>query len=205
MKAEMVEYGIEVRLNTPGTVENIKALNPYGVVAACGGLQIVPKIPGYDGDNVYYIDDVLLKKVQFEGKNIAVIGGGHVGLEVAHFLCENNKVTVVEMQKEVGVTIYRTAKFKLLSLLAENGVEILTEHSITGVSKDSITMRKMDTGETVTRPAEIVVMALGNHPDNAYEESLKAAFDKIVFVGDAKKGGTMADATLSAYENCWFF
>ena len=23
--------------------------------------------------------------------------------------------------------------------------------------------------------------------------------------GDANKGGTMADATLSAYENCWFF
>ena len=28
---------------------------------------------------------------------------------------------------------------------------------------------------------------------------------KVVFVGDANKGGTMADATLSAYENCWFF
>ncbi len=205
MKAEMAEYGIEVRLNTPGTVENIKALNPYGVVVACGGQQIVPKIPGKDGNNVYYIEDVLLKKVQFKDKNIAVIGGGHVGLEVAHFLCENNKVTVVEMQKEVGVTIYRTAKFKLLSLLEESGVEILTEHAIAGVSKDSITMKKMDTGETVTRPAEIVVMALGNRPDQAYEESLKAAFNKIVFVGDANKGGTMADATRSAYEACWFF
>lgn len=205
MKAEMKEYGIEVRLNTPGTVEAIKVLNPYGVVVACGGQQIVPKIPGVDSDNVYYIEEVLTGKVQFQNKNIAVIGGGHVGLEVAHFLCDNNKVTVVEMQKEVGVTIYRTAKFKLLSLLEESGVEILTEHAIAGVSKDSITMKKMDTGETVTRPADIVIMALGNHPDTAYEESLKAAFDKIVFIGDAHKGGTMADATLSAYENCWFF
>lgn len=205
MKAEMKEYGIEVRLNTPGTVETIKALKPYGVVVACGGQQIVPKIPGVDSDNVYYIEEVLTGKVQFQNKNIAVIGGGHVGLEVAHFLCDNNKVTVVEMQKEVGVTIYRTAKFKLLSLLEESGVEILTEHAIAGVSKNSITMNKMDTGETVTRPADIVIMALGNRPDTAYEESLKAAFDKIVFIGDAHKGGTMADATLSAYENCWFF
>ena len=37
------------------------------------------------------------------------------------------------------------------------------------------------------------------------EQQLKDAFDKVVFVGDANKGGTMADATLSAYENCWFF
>ena len=36
-------------------------------------------------------------------------------------------------------------------------------------------------------------------------EDLDKIKDKVVFVGDANKGGTMADATLSAYENCWFF
>ena len=213
MKAEMVEYGIDVRLNSEASVDAIKALDPYGVVVACGGNQIVPKIPGVTSDNVYYIEDVLLGRVKFEGKNIAVIGGGHVGLEVAHFLCDKNKVTVVEMQKEVGLTIYRTARFKLLSLLAESGVEVLTEHAIAGVSDGSVELKKMDTGEIVTRPADIVVMALVFglalfgliYPDKCYEQELKDAFDKIVFVGDAKKSGTMADATLSAYENCWFF
>ena len=66
-------------------------------------------------------------------------------------------------------------------------------------------LKKTDTGEVVTRPADIVIMALGNRPDKSYEQQLKDAFDKVVFVGDANKGGTMADATLSAYENCWFF
>lgn len=205
MKAEMKEYHIEVRLNTPATVETLRALDPYGVVVACGGDQIVPNIPGADRSNVYYIEDVLLRRVSFEGKNIAVIGGGHVGLEVAHFLCDSNKVTVVEMQKEVGVTIYRTARYKLLSLLAESGVEVLTEHAIAGVTDGAVELKKTDTGEIVTRPADIVIMALGNHPDKSYEQQLKDAFDKVVFVGDANKGGTMADATLSAYENCWFF
>lgn len=205
MKAEMKEYGIEVRLNSAGMIQEIKALNPYGVIVACGGKQIVPKIPGVDRDNVYYIDDVLLGKVSFEGKSIAVIGGGHVGLEVAHFLCANNKVTVVEMMKEVGVTIYRTAKYKLLSLLGEQGVEILTEHAIAGVGDGEISIKKMDTGEIVTRPADIVVMALGNRPDTSFEKDLEENFDKIVFLGDAIKGGTMADATLSAYQSCWYF
>ena len=205
MKAEMKEYHIEVRLNTPATVETLRTLDPYGVVVACGGEQIVPNVPGADRSNVYYIEDVLMGRVSFEGKNIAVIGGGHVGLEVAHFLCDKNKVTVVEMQKEVGVTIYRTARYKLLSLLQESGVEILTEHAIAGVTDGAVELKKTDTGEIVTRPADIVVMALGNRPDKSYEQQLKDAFDKVVFVGDAHKGGTMADATLSAYENCWFF
>ena len=78
--AEMKEYGIEVHLNTPGTVARIQTLEPYCVVVACGGNQIIPGVPGADRDNVYYIEDVLLGKVQFAGKKIAVIGGGHVGL-----------------------------------------------------------------------------------------------------------------------------
>ena len=203
--AEMQEYGIEVHLNTPGTVARIQTLEPYCVVVACGGNQIIPGVPGADRDNVYYIEDVLLGKVRFAGKKIAVIGGGHVGLEVAHYLCADNQVTVVEMQKEVGVTIYRTARYKLLSLLAESGVEVLTEHAIAGVTDGAVELKKTDTGEVVTRPADIVIMALGNRPDKSYEQQLKDAFDKVVFVGDANKGGTMADATLSAYENCWFF
>ena len=202
--AEMEEYGIEVRLNTAATVDNVRALEPYCVVVACGGEQIVPQIPGIDGENVYYIDDVLLGKVKFSGKKIAVIGGGHVGLEAAHFLCADNRVTVVEMQKEVGTSIYRTARFKLLALLEESGVELLTEHAIAGVEDGQAVLKKMDIGETVHLPAEIVVMALGNRPDRTYEDELRAAFEHVVIIGDAAKAGTIADATRTAYESCFY-
>ena len=52
--------------------------------------------------------------------------------------------------------------------------------------------------------ADIVVMALGNRPDKAYEDKLAAAFDKVIIVGDATKAGTMADATKAAYEKCFY-
>lgn len=202
--AEMKEYGIEVHLNTPGTVARIQTLEPYCVVVACGGNQIIPGVPGADRDNVYYIEDVLLGKVQFAGKKIAVIGGGHVGLEVAHYLCADNQVTVVEMQKEVGTSIYRTAKYKLLSLLQENGVEILTQHALAGVGEGTVELKQLPGGETVSVDADIVIMALGNRPDKAYEDKLAAAFDKVIVVGDATKAGTMADATKAAYEKCFY-
>lgn len=202
--AEMKEYGIEVRLNTAATVDNVKALDPYCVIVACGGNQIVPKIPGVDRENVYYIEDVLQSKVTFKDKKITVVGGGHVGLEVAHFLCADNRVTVVEMQKEVGTSIYRTAKYKLLALLEESGVEILTEHAIAGVEDGQAVLKKTDTGETVRIPAEIVIMALGNRPDREYEEDFLSAFEKVVVIGDATKAGTMADATKAAYEKCFY-
>lgn len=202
--AEMKEYGIEVHLNTPATAARLKALDPYCVIVACGGEQIVPKIPGADSENVYYIEDVLLGRVKFEGRRVAVIGGGHVGLEVAHYLCADNKVTVVEMQKEVGASIYRTAKYKLLALLGEAGVEILTQHAIAGVKPGSAVLRKMDTGEEVEIAADVVVMALGNRPDTAYIDSVASVCEKTVVIGDAVSAGTMADATRAAYEKCFY-
>lgn len=202
--AEMKEYGVEVRLNTHATVARIRALDPYCVVIACGGNQIVPRIPGADNNNVYYIEDVLLGRIRFKGKKIAVIGGGHVGLEVAHFLCAENQVTVVEMQKEVGSSIYRTAKYKLLSLLEEAGVKILTEHAIAGVTDSTAVLRRMDTGEDVEIAADAVVMALGNRPDMHYIEKIAEAFEKTVVIGDATSAGTMADATRAAYERCFY-
>ena len=202
--AEMKEYGIEVHLNTPATASRLKALDPYCVVIACGGEQIVPKIPGADSENVYYIEDVLLGRVKFEGKRVAVIGGGHVGLEVAHYLCADNKVTVVEMQKEVGASIYRTAKYKLLALLCEAGVEILTQHAIAGVKEGAAVLKKMDTGEEVEIAADVVVMALGNRPDTAYIDSVASVCEKTVVIGDAVSAGTMADATRAAYEKCFY-
>jgi NADH dehydrogenase FAD-containing subunit len=108
------------------------------------------------------------------------------------------------MQKEVGTSIYRTARFKLLALLEESGVELLTEHAIAGVKDGQAVLKKMDTGETVHLPAEVVVMALGNRPDRKYEDELRAAFERVVIIGDAAKAGTIADATRTAYESCFY-
>ena len=152
-----------------------------------------------------FVPEKVIPKVDGEfSEKIAVIGGGHVGLEVAHYLCADNQVTVVEMQKEVGTSIYRTAKYKLLSLLQENGVEILTQHALAGVGEGTVELKQLPGGETVSVDADIVIMALGNRPDKAYEDKLAAAFDKVIVVGDATKAGTMADATKAAYEKCFY-
>lgn len=93
---------------------------------------------------------------------------------------------------------------KLLSLLQENGVEILTQHALAGIGEGTVALKQLPGGETVSVDADIVVMALGNRPDKAYEDKLAAAFDKVIVVGDATKAGTMADATKAAYEKCFY-
>jgi len=204
-KAEMREYGVEVRLNTTATVEEIKKLDPCGVIVACGGKQIVPNVPGRDKPNVYGIEEVLTGQVTFSGKEIAVIGGGISGLETAHYLCGDNKVAVVETQDIAGSAMYHTARNTLLGLLADDGVEILTGHAIASVEDGAITMTKMADATKITRSADVVIWALGCRPDNTFNTQILDAFDHVSIIGDADAPGTILDATRTAYDMAFAF
>lgn len=80
LTAEMKEVGVAVHMNTSADVKMVKKLEPYAVVVANGGTEIVPKVAGGGGKCPHH-GGSLLKKVTFSGKRVAVIGGGMVGLE----------------------------------------------------------------------------------------------------------------------------
>ena len=204
-KAELEAYGVEVRLNTPATVEAVRALDPYGVIVACGGTPIRPKVPGLDGETVYTAEDVLSGKVSLSGKRIAVIGGGVTGLETAEVLGASNEVSVVEMTGAVGTALYPSVKGMLLKALAAENVQILTDRTLTGVEPGKIHM--IETTSAFARELEVdaVVLALGVRSGMALVEEFEAAFDKVTAVGDAHKPGIIADALREANDKAFVF
>lgn len=206
LEAEMKEVGVEVRLNTTATVDAVKALSPYAVVVANGGTEIVPRVSGLEAANVHTMEDVLLGKVSLSGKNVAVIGGGMVGLETAHYLCQNNKVTIVEMTATPGATMYPTVRNKLLSILKEDGVELLLNRALTAVEGDSITMTCTDTAEQaqVKLAVDDIVIAVGRKPNTDLYNEMDAAFERVVMAGDCMEGGSILEATRTGNDNVWF-
>ena len=79
------------------------------LVIATGSEVIRPKVPGLDLENVFqlhsiYDADAILGKVQFpEVRNVVVVGGGYIGLEMAEALTTlGKKVTVVELASQVA-------------------------------------------------------------------------------------------------------
>jgi hypothetical protein len=56
---EAQDLGVEIRLNTPGTVELCRELGVCGVIIAAGGNKIVPQVPGIE--KAYNYDQVLNK------------------------------------------------------------------------------------------------------------------------------------------------
>lgn len=206
LEAEMKELGVEVQLNTTATVERVKTMNPYAVVVANGGTEIVPKVDGLNGANVHTMEDALLGKVKFSGKHVAVIGGGMVGLETAHYLCRDNKVTIVEMTDTPGATMYPTVRNKLLSILKEDGVELLLNRALSAVETSRITMDCTDSagGKKETLDVDEVVIAVGRKPNLDLYDKMRDAFERVVLAGDCMAGGSILEATRTGNDNVWF-
>ncbi len=129
-----------------------------------------PNIPGIDSDkimtlrNVADMDKIIAKTKNL--KNIAVVGGGFIGLEVAENLVENKlNVTVIELGNQVMAPVdYEFAKMvqhhaedKKLNILIHTGVEAFEEKG------DTIEL-KLNNGGTIL--ADAVVFAIGVKPEN---------------------------------------
>lgn len=206
LTVEMKEYKVNVQLNTKADLDTVKALNPYAVVVANGGTEIVPKVDSLDSSHVHTMEDTLLKKVTFSGKHVAVIGGGMVGLETAHYLCQENKVTIVEMTNTPGATMYPTVRNKLMSILDEDGVEVRLNRALSAVKEDTIVMDCTDVAEPTQETMDVdeVVIAVGRKPNLDLFHEMEAAFDKVVMAGDCIAGGSILEATRTGLDNVWF-
>lgn len=111
-------------------------------IIATGSRPRVLDVPGVDLDGVHYlrgIDDVnRIRRDMLEGRRIAIVGAGYIGLEVAAVSAQMGlDVTVVEMEDRV---MSRVVSPELSSFYEQvhrdHGVEILLSTGVGGFSGD---------------------------------------------------------------------
>ena len=188
--------GVEVRLNTPATKEQIQAENPDAIILATGSVPTKPQIEGIDLPHVLFATEVLDDPSKV-GQNVVVIGGGATGMETAEFLAEmGKKVTVIEALDEVARDLGPARKHFLMERVDAHKIDI---HLNTQVKK--ITAQEVELADTKhTRiPADHVVIAVGVTSNNPLEEEVKPIADVYV-IGDAKEPRTAMNAFYEANE-----
>ena len=141
-----------------------------------GAEPFKPNIPGINSDkimtlrNVADMDRIIAKTKNL--KNIAVVGGGFIGLEVAENLVEIGlTVNVIELGNQVMAPVdYEFAKMVQHHAAAKN----LTIHVNTGVEafeeKEDKIVLKLNNGQTML--ADAVVFAIGVKPENALAKAI---------------------------------
>lgn len=142
------------------------------LILATGSLPIIPNfIPGHDLENVIpvlknqaYLNSVL-EKVQ-AAENVAVIGGGFIGVEFAEQIRLLGKnVTLIELADACLWQAF-DKKFtdEIENLLKENGIRLLTNTKVTKINgAKKVESIALDNGEQIQ--ADLVILGLGVKPN----------------------------------------
>lgn len=196
------ELGVNILLNTPATVQNIKEINPCAVVVATGSTPIKPKFKGeYDESRVITFEDILSGRISLENEKVALIGSGMTGLETAHTLTEKGcKVTVVEMAKELAPGTWMQHKDDVLPHLEKADTKFMLNEKLCEIGNGFIITENVKNKQTTKVDADYVVLALGSRPDNSLVGELKSQGFNPLVIGDCEKIGRIADATKAAYK-----
>ncbi|MEE0203094.1 MAG: FAD-dependent oxidoreductase [Muricomes sp.] len=181
------KYGVDVRLSTEATAEMICGMNPDTVILATGADAPQFKLDTGDIPVIGAFDILSGKSVL--GSSVLIIGAGMVGLETAEYAAaQGRKVTVAEMQDEVGNGISGAHLKFILESLEKSKTEIFTEMKVKSGSEAGIVCETPD-GERILKGYDMIITAVGTRSYNPLEESLKDKIENVHVIGDAVNPG----------------
>ena len=172
---ELKRLGVNVKLNTVMSAEDVKAFGADEVVLTVGSNPVELNVPGADGKNVVTAREILAGAAV--GKNVTIIGGGLVGIDTAEYLVERgHKVTIVEMQSDIGMDMGIISKMSMLEHYGKrDDFNYVTNAKLTAINANSVTIEHNGKSETIDG-IDTVVMAVGSKPDTELQNALGSIY-----------------------------
>jgi len=134
------------------------------------------------------------------GRQIAIIGGTLIGLELAEFLLERGRqVAVLEPGTHLGRGLAIVRRWRVLDNLRRHQIPLLTGVEIESIENDHLHYRDGE-GQRQRLEADSVILALGTHTDDTLARSIKAAGLGVTCIGDCAELGYIEGALRSAAE-----
>jgi 2,4-dienoyl-CoA reductase (NADPH2) len=219
--AMLDKYDINLFLNTEMDVEKIRQKNPNALIVAQGAEPATPPIEGINDPTVVSSWDVLRDDPPL-GREVAVIGGGSVGLETAHYIAAkgtippetlyflfayqaepverlrelmfkgSSNVTVFEMLPKAGGDVGKSTKWVLMGGLDMHGVTVNTGAKVVSVKDGTVTYDH--DGTTREQTFDTVVTAAGSRSKNDLVTALTDAGIEFEAVGDCVNVGKIDNA-----------
>ena len=134
-------------------------------------------------------------------KNIVVIGGDLVGLELAEFLIERGRnVKVLEPSGSLGPNLSIVRRSRVVHLLREHGADLLTNVDIKEIRDKEVIFHHEEAEKTLK--ADQVIIALGANSNLILSKSINGLDIPITSIGDCTSvgyiHGAIADARKAA-------
>lgn len=224
--AMLDKYDIEVNLGQEATADLIMDKKPDHVIVAEGAEPLKPRIDGIDDPKVVSAWDVLADDPML-GTEIAIIGGGAVGLETAEFLAVKGtltpeamhflfmyegetterlrelctrgtkKITVFEMLPKAAAEVGRSTRWVLMNGVKRYGIEVITGAKVTSLKGGTVAYEIG--GKTESRHFDAIVNAVGSRSVRKVADALASTGIPYTVIGDADKPARIDKAVHDAF------
>lgn len=138
------------------------------------------------------------------GKEVVVIGGGLVGLELAEFLAERGrKVVVLEEGPRLGLELAHPRRWRVLHELRALGVELVTNAVVREIGEREVAYEirtSPSEGRLGSAQAENVILAVGLTANPAIAARLQGTGVPIREIGDVTGVGYLEGAIRDGFE-----
>lgn len=133
------------------------------------------------------------------GKNVVIIGGSLVGLELAEFFAERRKsVTVLEAGAQLGLPMAMPRRWHSVRRATEHGVRTERQATLEEITPTTVRYRDQE-GRQHTAAADLVVVASEVSSGAPLAEDLANRGVEVEVVGDAAEVGYIQGAVHSAW------
>ncbi len=132
------------------------------VVIATGAKAVeLPSLP-FGGDIISSTQALSLQHIP---KSLAVVGGGYIGLELGSAFAKlGSQVVVIEAAQSVLLQYDNDLVRPVIKRLADLGVEVITNTTVTGVEGNQLQLQKAD-GEHLSVSASKILVTVGRSPE----------------------------------------
>ncbi|MGI6216823.1 MAG: FAD-dependent oxidoreductase [Coriobacteriales bacterium] len=197
----VTESNIDLRLGQAATPDYVLELEPDAIVAAIGALPSTPPIPGIKDPGVLNAVQAYIKPDALDD-NVAILGGGLAGTELAIYLSMlGKKCTVVEMLPQLndGGNILQGLAISIELKRYNVPVMLNTKVSSIYADKGKILVEK-DDGEELELSAGSIVTAMGMRPLRDETNELAKCAKEFYPVGDCVAARNIKRANQEAYQ-----
>ena len=189
-RKQMKDLKIEINLNSK--IENISEFGDMPVIVATGSKPRKLNIPGFDKT----IEACEYLNGKEAGDNVAVIGGGLTGCEIAYELAlQGKKVSIVEMKDDLiaqtGVCLANSSYLREWFELHK--VPVYLNTALKEVKDDSIIC--INNNKEIEIKCDSVISSAGYIPD-----PLSPKKKNVYLIGDCDKVGNLRTVIWKAYE-----
>jgi len=192
---------VVVKMNTMVTPDLLKPEGYDVIISAVGAIPAKPSISGLESnENVVTAEKAFMEQESL-GKNVVVIGGGEVGVEVGMYLAgHEHDVTVLEMRNILAAD---TTKIHYRSMFQEAWEALPAFHSVVNAKivevKDRAVFYIDKEGKEHFVPADSIVLSAGAKAKTDEALSFYGIAKEFYMIGDCKKPATIQQAMRSAF------